>query len=109
MSDDSEEFGGKLILSNVKLEDSGVYECYLASGETDRVKLNVYESAHSEENNDSSERDQFKAYIEKAKDENVEINCNLGNNQDIDWKKINGVCSIFLIYLTTSELHVNFL
>ena len=86
MSDDSEEYGGKLIIRNLKKEDNGEYECYLPSGQaSDRVRLTVI----SGEQPAASEQIQFDREI----DENVELTCQLSNHNDkeLKWRKLNGV------------------
>ena len=91
MSDDSEEYGGKLIIRNLKMEDSGEYECYLSSGQaSDKVQLTVIN-----EKQHSNEQLQFVREI----DENVELTCQLSNHDDKDlkWRKLNGVIYKYII------------
>ena len=86
MSDDSEEYGGKLIIRNLKMEDMGEYECYLPNGQvSDKVRLTVL----NEEPNLSK-----RVHFDRDIDENVELTCQLSDhkeNSKLNWRKINGV------------------
>lgn len=88
MSDDSEEYGGKLIIRNLKIEDMGEYECYLPNGQvSDKVRLTVL----NEEPNLSK-----RVHFDRDIDENVELTCQLSDhkeNSKLKWRKINGKLS----------------
>jgi hypothetical protein len=93
MSDDSEEYGGKLLIYNVKVEDGGDYECYLQnSHKSSRVKLQVEGPAHQNLIRES--------HVEREVDSNVELKCEVANNMDrsyLRWRKLNGVFQLFII------------
>ena len=90
MSDDSEEYGGRLIIRNLKMEDNGDYECYLPSGQaSDKVRLTVL----NEQPNLSK-----RLHFDRDVDENVELTCQLSDHTDsknLRWRKLDGV-NIFL-------------
>ena len=90
MSDDSEEYGGKLIIRNLKMEDNGEYECYLPSGQaSDKVRLTVLsDQLHTHPN----------VEFNREVDENVELTCHLSEireNKNLKWRKIDGVSNFF--------------
>ena len=90
MSDDSEEYGGKLIIRNLKMEDNGEYECYLPSGQaSDRVRLTVLNEQSSANT---------KVEFNRDVDENVELTCHLSehrDNKNLKWRKLDGVKKYF--------------
>jgi hypothetical protein len=93
MSDDSEEYGGRLLIYNVKTEDSGDYECYLQnSHKSSRVRLQVEGLTHQNLIKES--------HIEREVDSNVELKCEVTNNMDrgyLRWRKLSGVFKLLII------------
>jgi len=93
MSDDSEEYGGRLLIYNVKVEDSGDYECFLQnSHKSSRVRLQVEGFARTNHIKES--------HIEREVDSNVELKCDVTNNMDrgyLRWRKLNGVFKLLTI------------
>lgn len=93
MSDDSEEYGGRLLIYNVKVEDSGDYECYLQnSHKSSRVRLQVEALTPKNLIRES--------HIEREVDSNVELKCEVTNNMDrgyLRWRKLNGVFRLLII------------
>jgi hypothetical protein len=81
LSDNSEEFDGKLLLNSVTKEDDGEYECYVAtSGASRRIKLTVFVSDNKKEN-----------VIVKEVGGSVELYCGFTNQPKLKWRKVDGV------------------
>jgi hypothetical protein len=101
MSDDSEEYGGKLIIRNLKMEDNGEYECYLPSGQaSDKVRLTVL----SEQSNENT-----KVEFNREVDENVELTCHLSDHRQsksLKWRKVDGVNNFYWNNFNTKNLKI---
>jgi 3-keto-L-gulonate-6-phosphate decarboxylase len=88
MSDESEEYGGRLIIKDLKKEDAGDYECFLASGQTSRVRLMV--------NIDENHKQVNSHEVNKEIDANVELICQINDKDNLRWRKLNGVNYVYL-------------
>ena len=102
MSDESEEYGGRLIIKELKKEDAGEYECYLSSGQTSRVRLMV----NIDENQKASSHHQTNSNeVNKEVDGNVELTCQISDKDNLRWRKLNGVKKIKFLLFT--KIYIN--